>query len=139
MSDRYDTSDIGLDVGEGTASTHYPDGSWHPAGFHPPVFPLTGDHLATIRREIATALVVSAIQTKQQDVERQAIEDMRAIRRNRNRFATLLVALLLGFFITWSLQNQLFGPASLKLAPYSFVITVLLDSGLAAYAYFKRY
>lgn len=95
--------------------------------------------LSDVRHEIAVALTVTAFDLKQQDVDRQALEDLRAVRRNRNRFATLLVALLLGFFITWALQSQIFGPTSLKLAPYSFVITVLLDSGLAAYAYIRRY
>jgi len=80
------------------------------------------------------------------DRERQTIEDQRSIYRNRNRFLTLAVALLLGLVITYILNNRgiptlgLTLPKSIiKLAPYSFVITVLLDSSLAAYAYVKRY
>lgn len=80
------------------------------------------------------------------DRERQTIEDQRSIYRNRNRFLTLAVALLLGLVITYTLTNRGIPWMGLSLpkwafglSPYSFVITVLLDSSLAAYAYIKRY
>lgn len=75
----------------------------------------------------------------QKDHERQAIEDERAIKRNRNRLLTLVAALIIGLVVTYTLENGMWGPMGKTLAPYSFVITVAMDSMLAAYAYIKRY
>lgn len=99
-----------------------------------------------VREEIADAHTVSEYTVKQQDIERQRIEDTRSIHRNLNRFLTLAVALILGLVITYTLTNGgipwlgiMLPKAAIKLSPYSFVITVLLDSSLALYAYVKRY
>lgn len=93
-----------------------------------------------VRHEIAVATATLVGMLRAQDADRQLIEDVRSVRRNRNRMWTLLVALLLGFIVTYTLSNDVFGPwASNTFGPYSFVITVLLDSGLALYAYIRRY
>jgi hypothetical protein len=99
-----------------------------------------------VRAIVADAVTVQQYTVKDQDIERQAIEDNRSIHRNLNRFLTLIVALVLGLVITYSLTNKgipwlgIHLPSSwVKLAPYSFVITIMLDSSLAAYAYVKRY
>lgn len=93
-----------------------------------------------VRSEIASAVTVTQYDVKEQDADRQALEDLRAIRRNRNRFLTLLAALGIGLCVTYLLTTPGILPKwMLHYAPYSFVITVLLDSGLAAYAYIRRY
>lgn len=99
-----------------------------------------------VREAIADAQTVSEYTVKEQDIARQEIEDRRSIHRNLNRFLTLAVALILGLVITYSLTNRgipwlgLQLPAAwVKLSPYSFVITILLDSSLALYAFVKRY
>lgn len=78
--------------------------------------------------------------------ERQRAEDIRANKRNFNRMMTLLGALLIGLVVTWMLSHPLvlgsFGiaPSTAKmLAPYSFTITILLDSSLALYSYVRKY
>lgn len=73
------------------------------------------------------------------NADRQMVEDSRANHRNFNRMLTLLFALMAGLFVTWSLQQGYWGVYSKTLAPYSFVITVLLDSSLAAYSLIKKY
>lgn len=83
------------------------------------------------------------------DVERQMQEEVRANHRNFNRLMTLVVAIVLGFIITYFFQQDGFpilglhhalAPASAKvLSGYSFVITVLLDAGLALYAFIRHY
>lgn len=74
------------------------------------------------------------------DRERQATEDMRSIKRNLNRFLTLIAAMLIGITVTYTLSHAVFGMWATKtFGPYAFVITILLDSGLAAYAWIKRY
>lgn len=101
---------------------------------------VTATFAAFVREEIATANTALVGMLREQDADRQEIEDVRSIRRNRNRMWTLLVALLLGFIVTYTLSHDVFGPwASHTFGPYSFVITVLLDSGLALYAYIRRY
>lgn len=111
---------------------------------------LSSDDMAginqTVRQAIADAQTVSEYTVKEQDIARQEIEDRRSIHRNLNRFLTLAVALILGLVITYSLTNRgipwlgLQLPAAwVKLSPYSFVITILLDSSLALYAFVKRY
>jgi hypothetical protein len=71
--------------------------------------------------------------------DRQVAEDKRADKRNFNRMLTLLGALVIGLFVTYSLSHGWYGSASAVLAPYSFTITILLDSSLAAYSYIRKY
>jgi hypothetical protein len=71
--------------------------------------------------------------------QRQAIEDARAIYRNRNRFLTLGFALVISLVLTFVFTHGYLGPLGVSLAPYSFVITIALDSLLTLYAYIRRY
>ena len=71
--------------------------------------------------------------------QRQKIEDARANYRNRNRALTLVFALIISFVLTYVFTHGLLGPTGTKLAPYSFVITILLDSTLTLYAYIRKY
>ena len=71
--------------------------------------------------------------------EREERENKRANARNFNRMLMLFGALVLGLVITYVLNNGLLGSWGPVLAPYAFVITILMDSGLAAYAYVKHY
>lgn len=74
------------------------------------------------------------------DQQRQHLEDTRSIKRNRNRFMTLIGAVIIGATVVWGFSHMWFGAwAYHNLYPYSFIITVLLDTSLAAYAYVKRY
>lgn len=80
------------------------------------------------------------------DIRRQRMEEVRANHRNLNRMLTLMVALVLGFVVTYGLSNMGFPflgihfPAEVKSwGPYSFVITVALDSFLALYSYVRHY
>ena len=111
---------------------------------------MTQDEFTTLRNDVrsivADAVTVQQYTVKDQDIQRQVKEDIRSIHRNLNRFLTLAVALILGLVITYTLTNKgiPFIGLSLpgwvvKLSPYSFVITVLLDSSLALYAFVKRY
>jgi hypothetical protein len=71
---------------------------------------------------------------------RQALEDQRAVRRNRNRFVSLIGALIISLMLTWTFQHGYLGPhVSAAFAPYSFVITITLDSVITMYAYLRRY
>jgi hypothetical protein len=72
------------------------------------------------------------------DVRRNRLEEVRANHRNFNRMMTLAVAIVLGFAVTYGLTNNLV-PDGKALGPYSFCITVLLDTALAAYALVKHY
>lgn len=71
--------------------------------------------------------------------EREARENLRANKRNFNRMLTLIGALVIGLFVTYTLQQSWFGPVGHQLAPYSFVITIVMDAGLALYGYIKKY
>lgn len=72
--------------------------------------------------------------------DRKTAEDERANKRNFNRMLTLFGALLIGLVVTYALTTPGIVPNSLKfLAPYTFVITIVLDSGLALYGYIKKY
>jgi hypothetical protein len=74
------------------------------------------------------------------NAQRQALEDTRSIRRNRNRFASLAGALLISTLLTYCFQHAYLGPhLSAMLAPYSFVITITLDSVITLYALLRRY
>lgn len=82
---------------------------------------------------------------RQAQMEREARENVRANHRNLNRMMTLLGALVIGLFVTYVLTNNgipglVTLPAwSTHLAPYAFVITILMDSGLALYGYIRHY
>lgn len=72
--------------------------------------------------------------------EREDRENNRANKRNFNRMLTLFGALAIGLVVTFVLTTPGMIPASWKfLAPYTFVITIVLDSGLALYGYIKKY
>jgi hypothetical protein len=72
--------------------------------------------------------------------DRQKAEDIRADKRNFNRMLTLLGALVIGLFVTYTLGHNWYGDNwSHMLAPYSFTITILLDSSLALYSYIRKY
>lgn len=71
--------------------------------------------------------------------EREDRENERANKRNFNRMITLLGALLIGLVVTFTLSSDYFGHVGKLLAPYSFVITIIMDSGLALYGYIKKY
>lgn len=71
--------------------------------------------------------------------ERENRENERANKRNLNRMMTLVGALLIGLVVTFVLQGGYLGHMGHVLAPYSFTITILMDSGLALYGYIKKY
>lgn len=83
------------------------------------------------------------------DTRRQLQEEVRANHRNFNRMMTLVVAIVLGFIITYFFTNDGFpvlglhhvlAPSTAKvMSAYSFVVTVLLDAGLALYALIRHY
>jgi hypothetical protein len=80
--------------------------------------------------------------TARKDAERQALEDSRANHRNLNRMLTLLGALVIGLVVTFVLYHAAkfhLPHWMLGMAPYSFVITIMLDSGLAAYSLIRHY
>lgn len=67
---------------------------------------------------------------------RKAAEDVRANHRNFNRLMTLLGAVLIGVVITYLATR---GVIPAPVAPYTFVITVLLDSAFSFYALLRHY
>ena len=74
------------------------------------------------------------------DEQRQAKEDARSIKRNRNRMYTLFFALFASVIITYCLSTALKGTyLGTTFGPYSFAITILFDSGLTVWAYWHRY
>lgn len=72
---------------------------------------------------------------KRAETERQQIEDLRANRRNRNRFLTLIVALVMGFLTPIGLNAM----GLVWLLPYAFAIILVPDALITAWAYVKRY
>lgn len=96
--------------------------------------------ITTVREEIANCTTALVGMLRVQDAQRQAVEDTRSVRRNRNRMWTLLFGLLISIVITWTLSHDVFGPhISHTWGPYSFAITIALDSTLTVYAYIRRY
>lgn len=78
--------------------------------------------------------------------DRQAAEDRRAFHRNFNRMMTLAGALVIGTVLTFLFQhNGLPGVFTFPkwfvktYEPYTFIITLAMDSALAAYGLIKRY
>lgn len=91
-------------------------------------------------RKIAHGEVVNAIN------EREARENIRANHRNLNRMLTLFGALFIGLALTWLFQhNGIPGLFQFPLwfakdyEPYTFVITIAMDSGLALYGLIRHY
>lgn len=68
--------------------------------------------------------------------DRKQAEDKRANHRNFNRLMTLFGAVIIGLVVTWASQRGIIPKA---LAPYTFVITVLLDSTFSLYALIRHY
>ena len=68
--------------------------------------------------------------------ERQKAEDGRANHRNFNRLLTLLGAVIIGLILTYA---SVHGYIPKAFSPYTFVITVLLDSTFTMYALWKHY
>lgn len=71
----------------------------------------------------------------------KAVEDHRANKRNFNRMLTLFGALLIGLVVTFMLTTPGILPTHVDktVGPYTFVITILMDSGLALYGYIRKY
>lgn len=78
----------------------------------------------------------------ERDYQRQIVEDTRANRRNFNRMMTLFGALLISLIVTYVLSHPgtILSKSICKTwGPYSFAITILLDSALTVYAYLRHY
>lgn len=67
--------------------------------------------------------------------DNKAMEDERAEHRNRNRALTLPVAIIMGLLVVTVMPA--IGLAALM--PYSFVITILPDAAITAYAWAKKF
>lgn len=69
------------------------------------------------------------------------VEDKRADKRNFNRMLTLVGALVIGLVVTFVLSTPGILPVHVDkmVAPYTFTITILMDSGLALYGYVRKY
>lgn len=94
--------------------------------------------------EIAEEVAARVFVMKQ--IEEKAREDVRANKRNLNRMLTLFGALFIGLILTYLLTNPAIlmslgmSPKLIKfLAPYTFVITILMDSTLALYSFIRKY
>jgi hypothetical protein len=72
------------------------------------------------------------------DRDRQKTEDSRANHRNFNRMLTLVGAMVIGLIVTYGLYHGWI-PDGKALGPYSFTITIAMDTGLALYGLIKRY
>lgn len=100
----------------------------------------------TVKRAATEAAMYITSQVKHQDAARQMVEDERANHRNLNRMLTLIGALLIGLALTYLFTHPAimmsvgFSAAFVKaVEPYTFVITIFMDSSLAAYSFFKKY
>lgn len=99
-----------------------------------------------VKRAASEAVRYVEAEIERRDGARQHLEDIRANHRNLNRFMTLLGALLIGLTVTFILTHDgipgvytLPSGVAKTLGPYTFVITVMLDSSLAAYAFIRKY
>lgn len=99
-----------------------------------------------VKRSAAETAQYVLREIERRDQVRQILEDSRANHRNLNRMLTLFGALFIGLALTWCFTHpEIFialgiPPAAIKtLAPYTFVITIFMDSSLAAYSFFKKY
>ena len=100
----------------------------------------------TVKRAKAESVAHTLRELDSRDTARQYIEDVRANHRNLNRMLTLLGALFIGLALTFVFTHPAIlasigvqGPVVKALEPYTFVITIFMDSSLAAYSFFKRY
>jgi hypothetical protein len=89
------------------------------------------------REEITLATVQLIALLKGEEIQRQHTEDTRSVRRNRNRFFTLLGALLIGICVVYFVPKL--GTTGKTLGPYAFCITIALDSAFVAWSYIRRY
>ena len=99
-----------------------------------------------VKRAAAETANYVMAEIARQDAARQSVEDARANHRNLNRMLTLLGALFIGLALTFmfthpTILESVGVPASTMktFEPYTFVITIFLDSSLAAYSFFKKY
>lgn len=84
--------------------------------------------------EHVRSLITKAMQ------EREQREDVRANHRNLNRGLTLVGALVIGLILTYLLNYVPHLPHWMYvLAPFTFVITILLDSAFVFYSLYKHY
>lgn len=73
-------------------------------------------------------------------IAREQRENVRANHRNFNRMLTLFGALVISFVLTWLLYYDHSLPMwAHKLAPFSFAITILMDSSFTVYALIRHY
>lgn len=71
---------------------------------------------------------------------REARENKRANHRNFNRLMTLVGAMVISFALTWLLNYYPGLPAwAHTFAPFSFAITILMDSSFTLYAFIRKY
>lgn len=99
-----------------------------------------------VKRAAAETVQYVIAEVERRDAGRQVIEDQRANHRNLNRMLTLIGALLIGLALTFVFTHPailaavgISGPVVKTLEPYTFVITIFMDSSLAAYSFFKKY
>lgn len=125
---------------DGASTTDEATFSQHYAGLPATLGTLSGalnTHVPAIARDAAHQAVAEAL------AEREARENIRANHRNLNRMLTLIGALLIGIVVSYVLSNKGAGivPPALAhtLAPYAFVITIIMDSGLALYGLIRHY
>lgn len=98
----------------------------------------TDSHVAGQWPAEADAHVRQLIQEAQE--KRQVIEDSRANHRNFNRMLTLVGAMVISFVLTWVLNYAHGLPAwAHTLAPFSFAITIMMDSCFTIYALIRHY
>lgn len=98
---------------------------------------------------VEEAVTTSLKEIQTQTDEREQRENWRANKRNFNRMMTLMFALIIGLCVTFLLTSTTghalltglgLAPSTIKmLSPYTFIITILLDSGLALYGYIRKY
>jgi len=84
--------------------------------------------------KVAAAIAQNEIQRA--DARRQAIEDKRANRRNRNRSYTLVVALIFTFMVPYLVANVLHDAPLLK---YAIGIAIIPDAFITLYAWIRHY
>ena len=100
----------------------------------------------TVKRAATEASNYVLAEIERQDLARQVKEDSRANHRNLNRMLTLFGALVIGLCLTWCFTHPaVFAPLGVSpktigaIEPYTFVITFMLDSSLAAYSLIRKY
>lgn len=89
---------------------------------------LRGEMESQIAKDVDFRVNANAEATK-------AFEDERAIKRNRNRFYTLLVALSMTFMVPFVLAQM----GLVGVLKYATGIAIIPDAAITAWAYAKRY